>query len=125
MPETGSTAFLRNQKSISLSGVLDSEALLRYGRNDDVGVTDSPAIATVPEAATLGGASQHRRDPDRLAGLKSQAHRCKTTGDIKTGAAFDADWLQRDRIVRAADQHIGSDHDPDRNACSCASISAG
>ena len=100
MPETGPTVFLRNQKSISLSGVLHSGALFRYGRNDDVGVTDSPAIATVPEA---GGASQHRRAPDILAGLKSQAHRCETAGDIKTGAAFDADWLQRDGVVGAAD----------------------
>jgi hypothetical protein len=60
-----------------------------------------------------------------LAGLKSQAHRRETTGDIETGAAFDADWLQRDRIVGAADQHIGADPYPDRNACGCASISAG
>ena len=86
---------------------------------------DSPAIATVPEAATLGGASQHRRAPDILAGLKSQAHRCETAGDIKTGAAFDADWLQRDRIAGAANQHIGADPYPDRDACGCASISAG
>lgn len=34
-----------------------------------------------------------------LAGLKTQAHRCKTTGDIETRAAFDADGLQRNRIV--------------------------
>ena len=59
-----------------------------------------------------------------LAGLKGQAHRCETTGDIKTGAAFDADWLQRDRIVGAADQHVGADPDPDRNACGGAPISA-
>ena len=97
--------------------LLDSGFPFRYGRNVDVGVADSPAIATVPEAATLGGASQHRRVPDILAGLKSQAHRCETAGDIKTGAAFDADWLQRDRIVGATDQHIGADPDPDRNAC--------
>jgi hypothetical protein len=55
---------------------------------------------------TLGAPS---RVPGMLAGLKSQAHRCETTGDIETGAAFDADWLQRDRIVGAANQHIGAD----------------
>ena len=69
------------------------------------------------------GAPSHA--PGMLAGLKSQAHRCETTGDIKTGAAFDADWLQRDRMAGAANQHIGADPYPDRDACGCASISAG
>ena len=65
------------------------------------------------------------RAPAVLAGLETQAHRCETTGDIETGAAFDADGLQRNRIVGAANQHIGADPDPYRNACCCASISAG
>jgi hypothetical protein len=37
-----------------------------------------------------------------LAGLKIQAQQGETTGDIKTDAAFDADWLQRDRIAGAS-----------------------
>lgn len=73
-------------------------------------------------SCSLGAPS---RSTAMLAGLKSQAHRCETTRDIETGAAFDADWLQRDRIVGAANQHVGADPDPDRDACGCASVGAG
>ena len=47
-----------------------------------------------------------------LAGLKRQADRCETAGDIEPGAALDADRLQRDRIVGATHQQIGTDPDP-------------
>jgi hypothetical protein len=60
-----------------------------------------------------------------LAALKGQAHRCEATRNIETSGAFDADWLQRDRIVGATHQHIGADPDPNRSACGCTSISAG
>ena len=56
--------------------------------------------ATGPIGAETVGAPP--RVPAVLAGLKIQAQRRETTGDIKTGAAFDADWLQRDRIAGAS-----------------------
>ena len=60
-----------------------------------------------------------------LAGLKRQTNRCETAREIETGAAFNADWLQRDRILGAANQHVGADPDPKRNACGRASVGAG
>ena len=66
-----------------------------------------------------------QRAPAVLAGLKGQAHRCEATRNIETGAAFDADWLKRNRIAGAANQHIGTDADPDRGACGDTSVSAG
>jgi len=71
---------------------------------------------------------QPRRPPCAcavLARLKRQAHRCETTRNIETGAAFDADWLQRDRIAGATHQHIGADPNPKRSACGSASVRAG
>src|SRR6516165_7655872 len=60
-----------------------------------------------------------------LARLKSQAHRCETTGDIEPGAAFDADRLKGDRIAGATNQHVGTDADADGNACGSTAIGAG
>ena len=93
------------------------------GSDDIVICTDRPSGRT---------GAQPQRQPRRpqcaravLAGLKRQADRRETTSDIETGAAFDADWLQRDCIVGATNQHIGADPDPDRNARGCTAISAG
>src|SRR5215469_3377376 len=61
--------------------------------------------ATGPIGAETVGAPP--RVPAVLAGLKIQAQRCETTGDIETGAAF------------------GADPDPDRSACGCPPVSAG
>ena len=55
----------------------------------------------------------------------AQAHRSDPGGDIETGIAFDADRLQRDRSVGAADQHIGADADGDGGAPRHAAIIAG
>jgi hypothetical protein len=60
-----------------------------------------------------------------LAGLKRQANRCETARDIETGAALNADWLQRDRILGPTNQHIGADPNPEHDACGSTSVSAG
>src|SRR5271170_4449487 len=44
-----------------------------------------------------------------------QCDRADPGGDVQTGIAFDAKRLQRDRPIRAADQHIGADPDADRS----------
>src|SRR5436305_3788601 len=48
--------------------------------------------------------------------LIAQADRSYPGCHVEAGVAFDADWLQRDRPVGAADQHIGAGSDPDRGA---------
>ena len=55
-----------------------------------------------PAVPTQRSVDAPARLPDVLAGLKIQAQQGETTGDIKTDAAFDADWLQRDRIAGAS-----------------------
>src|SRR5262245_42585704 len=37
-------------------------------------------------------------------------------GNVQAGVALDTERLQRDRAVRATDEHIGSGADPDRGA---------
>ena len=64
-------------------------------------------VSTADRACACGANPSHKvgappRLPAVLAGLKIQAQQSETTGDIKTGAAFDADWLQRDRIAGAS-----------------------
>ena len=49
-------------------------------------------------------------------GLIAQADRSDAGRDIEPGIAFEADRLQRNRAVGAADQHIGADPDADRGA---------
>src|SRR6516225_6861324 len=51
-----------------------------------------------------------------LPGLIRQGQRRNAGGDIETGIAFDAERLQRDRLVGAADQHIRADSDDRRRA---------
>src|SRR6516165_318097 len=48
--------------------------------------------------------------------LIAQADRSDAGRDVEPGIAFDADRLQRDRAVGAADQHIGTGPDPDGGA---------
>src|SRR6516225_6336386 len=93
-------------------------------------VTGPDDIALIDPAGRTR--AQPQRQPRRppwpravLAGLKRQADRCETTGDIETGAALDADRLQRDRVAGATHQHIGADPDPNRSACGCATVAAG
>ena len=98
-------------------------------RGTEVTGSDSIVLCTDRCSGRTGAQLQPlpRRPPSGptvLAGLKHQAHRRETTGDIKTGAAFDADRLQRNRLARATHQHVGADPDTDRNASGCASISA-
>jgi hypothetical protein len=66
-------------------------------------------------------------DRGRLPNLApvTQRHRGDAGGDIETGIALDADRLQRDRAVGAADQNIGADPDADRGAAGGADIIAG
>ena len=64
-------------------------------------------VSTADRACACGADPSRRvgappRLPAVLAGLKIQAQQGETTGDIKTDAAFDADWLQRDRIAGAS-----------------------
>ena len=40
-----------------------------------------------------------------------------THGDIETRLAFDADWLQSDRVIGAADERIGIAADADGGTC--------
>src|SRR5438105_2816733 len=56
--------------------------------------------------------------------LIAQAHRCDPGCDVETAVAFEADRLQRNRAVGAADQHIGAGADPDRSASARADIIA-
>src|SRR6516162_11389533 len=56
--------------------------------------------------------------------LIAQADRSDAGRDVEAGIAFDADRLQRDRVVGAADQHIGAGPDPDSGAAGGADIVA-
>ena len=46
-------------------------------------------------------------------------------GDVQADTAFDADRLQGDLLVAAADQHVGTKPDPDRGPCRGAAVVAG
>src|SRR5438067_13805941 len=54
--------------------------------------------------------------------LIAQAHRCDPGCDVETAVAFEADRLQRNRAVGAADQHIGAGADPNRSASARADV---
>src|SRR6516162_2941796 len=56
--------------------------------------------------------------------LIAQADRSDAGRDVEPGIAFDADRLQRDRAVGAADQHIGAGPDADSGAAGGADIIA-
>src|SRR5438874_11298535 len=56
--------------------------------------------------------------------LVAQTNRSDAGRDVEPGIAFDADRLQRDRAVGAADQHIGPDPYPHRGAAGGADIIA-
>ena len=91
-------------------------------RGTEVTGSDSIVLCTDRCSGRTGAQlqPQPRRPPSAptvLAGLKHQAHRRETTGDIKTGAAFDADRLQRNRLARATHQHVGADPDPYVGLC--------
>jgi hypothetical protein len=57
--------------------------------------------------------------------LVAQAERSNTTRDVETGAPFEAERLQRNRSVGAADQYIGAGADTDRGAAGGADVFAG
>src|SRR5579859_6062828 len=61
----------------------------------------------------------------RGSGLGMQGDRGDAGGNVEALVAFDADRLQRDRPVEAADQDIGVAADPDRCAAGGAAVVSG
>src|SRR5271155_4566497 len=56
--------------------------------------------------------------------LITQTYRSDAGRDVEAGIAFEADRLQRNRPVGAADQHIGTSPDPDSGAAGGADVIA-
>src|SRR6516225_9869912 len=60
-----------------------------------------------------------------LTRLKVHTHFGNPCRDVETGCAFDADWLQGNRVSRPADKHVGADTDTDRPTCRHSTIRSG
>src|SRR2546430_17169780 len=54
-----------------------------------------------------------------------QGDRPDSGGDVETAVSLDAERLQRDRVVGAADQRVGADPDADRGAGGGSGIASG
>jgi hypothetical protein len=66
-----------------------------------------------------------RNDVERPLPPRPQLQAFQSGGDAEADLALQAERLQRDRIVGAADQHIAAGADPDRRTALSAGISAG
>src|SRR6185437_4687365 len=75
----------------------------------------SPHNARVPASTPIAAALPARPKFEAL----------QSGRDIEADLALHAQWLQRDRIVGATDQHVAADADPDRRAALGAGIIAG
>src|SRR5271165_4150432 len=77
--------------------------------------TPSPAVRPVPAL------------PRSVHGLRMirQADRRKSGSDVEPGISLDAERLQHNGAVRAADERIDADADPDRSAGGASDIIAG
>ena len=58
----------------------------------------------------------HCRGARRKITARIQADRADAGRDVQALVAFDAERLQRDRLVETADQHVGAEADADRGA---------
>lgn len=115
-----------------------ASAIIREGRLDRYvccWARDAQAAAQVDDPgfarAVNGVGSAQRADklPPRalamLTRLKVHTHFGNPCRDIETGRAFDADWLQGNRVSRPADQYVGADTDTDRRTCRHSTIRSG
>src|SRR5215472_5389707 len=85
---------------------------LAAARADGGGRARSPLAKPARPAATPAERKLAASTAAKPSAAGAQGDRADAGGDVQAGIAFDTDRLQRDRPVRAADQHIDAGPDP-------------